>query len=210
MLAWRGTQRQERPAGAGTRQSSPPPRDEPALCGIGGAGIGGTRPPPGPSFPAPGPQRWGVGVSVPRKQLGLACLHRLNSRLAHLSEEQTFLLLENPSFGERRTDTPPPMSESPREGRGVHVTFSAATHLPDALCGGASSSPKGVGGQRGTTPACTPTPSPLPSASSGRGDHRVNKPVRSLSPGLIGQPLGACTVGAQPSRHPWLRAPPGM
>lgn len=88
-------------------QSASPGRAGPLRHWRGGAGVGGTRPPPGPSFPAPGPQRWGVGVSAPRKQLGLACLHRLNSRLAHLSEEQTFLLLENPSFGERRTDTPP-------------------------------------------------------------------------------------------------------
>lgn len=51
-----------------------------------------------------------------------------------------------------QTPLPSPMSESPREGRGVHVTFSAATHLPDALCGGASSSPKGVGGPKGHYP----------------------------------------------------------
>lgn len=85
-----------------------PGTGRPSAALAGGAGVGRTRPPPGPSFPAPGPQRWGVGVSALRKQLGLACLHRLNSRLAHLSEEQTFLLLENPSFGERRTDTTPP------------------------------------------------------------------------------------------------------
>lgn len=143
-------------------QSASPGPAGPLRHWRGGAGVGRTRPPPGPSFPAPGPQRWGVGVSVPRKRLCLSCLHRLNSRLAHLSEEQTFLLLENPSFGKWRTHSPPPMSESPREGRGVHVTFFAATHLPDALCGGVSSSPKGVGGKRGTTPACTPTPSPFP------------------------------------------------
>lgn len=97
--AWRGTRVQEGPADAATRQSGQAPWDGPAPAAAAG-GVGGTRPPPAPASGLPARSGGAWGSQCRWNLLCLVFLLRLNTRLAHLSEEQT------PSFRERRTHTP--------------------------------------------------------------------------------------------------------